>query len=93
MDCKKYANILKGISDERRLEILELLSHGEMCACKILENFEITQPTLSHHMKVLIQSGLIECNKRGLWCYYSLNRDKCKELQGFLTFLIEGKKK
>ena len=53
------AKILKAISDPKRLRIVDMLSCGELCACKILEAFHITQPTLSHDMRVLIEAGIV----------------------------------
>ncbi|MEL7598455.1 MAG: metalloregulator ArsR/SmtB family transcription factor, partial [Clostridiaceae bacterium] len=60
------AKIFKAVSDSNRLKIIDMLSCGEKCACDILENFEFTQPTLSHHMKVLIECGLVKSRKEGL---------------------------
>ena len=51
IDYEKYARIFKVMSDPKRLKIIDMLSEGELCACKILEEFHITQPTLSHDMK------------------------------------------
>jgi ArsR family transcriptional regulator, arsenate/arsenite/antimonite-responsive transcriptional repressor len=67
------AKIFKTLSDQNRLKIIDMLSCGEKCACDILEYFDFTQPTLSHHMKVLMDSGLVKCRKEGLWSYYSLD--------------------
>ena len=60
------AKIIKALSDSGRLKIIDILSCGEQCACDILEQFEFTQPTLSHHMKVLMDCGLVESRKDGL---------------------------
>ncbi len=81
------AGVFKALSDGNRLTILEMLSGNEICACKILETLDITQPTLSHHMKVLCDSGLVTARKSGQWSYYSLNRDKLEELKSFLDSL------
>jgi len=67
------AKIFKALSDSNRLKILNMLSCGEKCACDILEFFDFTQPTLSHHMKVLIDCGLVKCRKDGVWSHYSLD--------------------
>ena len=74
------AKILKALSDPSRLKIIDMLSCGEKCACDILESFEFTQPTLSHHMKVLMDSDLVNCRKDGLWSYYSLDITKANKL-------------
>lgn len=78
------ALICKALSDSNRLKIVEMLSDGEKCGCKLLEAFEITQPTLSHHMKILCDCGLVETRKEGKWSHYSLN---CGTLQSFKTFI------
>ena len=77
------ADVFKAMSDGNRLRILEMLRNGELCACKILEAFDITQPTLSHHMKVLCDCGLVRSRKVGQWSYYSICPDKLDELISF----------
>ena len=67
------AKMLKAISDPKRLRIVDMLSCGELCACKILEAFHITQPTLSHDMKLLVEAGLVNDRREGKNIYYSLN--------------------
>ncbi len=64
----------KALSDETRLRILQLLgsSEKELCACDIEEQFSLTQPTISHHMKILRGAGLVSAEKRGAWVYYSV---------------------
>ena len=76
--------ILKALADQNRLRIVDMLSCGEICACRLLEHFHITQPTLSHHMKVLMDCGLVIGRRDGVWMHYSLNRDG---IDGFLGFL------
>ncbi|AWK52299.1 transcriptional regulator [Clostridium beijerinckii] len=85
------SKILKALSDPNRLQIIDLLSCGEKCACEILENFKFTQPTLSHHMKVLMDCGLIEVKKDGIWNYYKLNVNNTNKLVLFLINLITEK--
>jgi len=77
---------LKAIADKNRLMIVDMLSSGELCACRILDRFHFTQPTLSHHMKILCDSGLVDARKVGKWIFYSLNRETAYEL---MTFLCE----
>ena len=84
--------ILKALGDLNRLSIVEMLSSGELCACKILERFNITQPTLSHHMKVLIECGLVNGRKKGVWTHYSINKDVLEKFIGFFTGISEGLK-
>jgi ArsR family transcriptional regulator len=65
--------VFKALSNPNRKQIVELLANGELCACKILEMMDITQPTLSHHMSLLISCGLVNGRKDGQWMHYSLN--------------------
>ena len=81
------ALICKALSDTNRLKIVELLSNGEKCGCKLLEAFEITQPTLSHHMKILEESGLVKGKKQGKWTHYSLCCETLREFQAFVAAL------
>lgn len=67
------ARIFKALGDENRLRILVALRDGEMCACDLLEDLSITQPTLSHHMRQLCDAGLVTGRKNGKWVYYSID--------------------
>jgi Predicted transcriptional regulators len=80
--------IIKALSDASRLKIIDILSCGEKCACDLLEQFDFTQPTLSHHMKVLMECGIVNCRKEGIWNYYSLNISNCNKLMLFLMNII-----
>lgn len=94
MEKQKYvekAEIFKVLSDSNRLQIIDMLSCGEMCVCKILEKFNITQPTLSHHLKVLSDSGIVTSRKEANWMYYKLNDKKMKEITEFLQFISNDK--
>ena len=64
---------IKALADENRLAIMLALQRGEKCGCVLLEEMSITQPTLSHHMKILCDSGLIKSRKEGKWMYYSIS--------------------
>ena len=72
----EYVPAYKALADETRLKIVMMLTKGELCACSILENFNITQPTLSYHMKILTESGLVQGRRDGAWMRYSLNLEK-----------------
>lgn len=82
------SKIFKSLSDPNRLKIVDMLSCGEKCACDLLEYFNFTQPTLSHHMKVLVDCGIVKCRKEGLWSYYSLNNTNLNKLVLFLMNII-----
>lgn len=90
MKCvmQSYADfelIFKALADEKRLKIIDMLSYGEMCACKILEKFNFSQPALSQHMKVLCNSGLVHGVREGAWMHYTLNNEKYSQLIQFIT--------
>ena len=67
------AKVFKAFCDENRLQILELLRSGEKCACKLLDDLQITQSTLSHHMKLLCEAGVVQGRKEGKWVHYSID--------------------
>ena len=83
--------LIKAIAEPIRLQILDVLSNGEMCACDILQNLSISQPTLSHHMKALTQSGWVIAQKRATWMYYSLNMDSVENLHQYMLQLTAKK--
>ena len=87
MKSMDVALICKALGDSNRLEIVKMLSDGEKCGCKLLERFEITQPTLSHHMKILVECGLVNDRKEGKWHHYSLNYDILNGFKGFIDSL------
>ena len=72
---KKIAGIFKALGDENRIKILKLLQSGEKCACILLEDLHITQPTLSHHMKILCDAEIVVGRKEGKWTHYSISTD------------------
>ena len=80
----KKAGMFKALADTNRLMIVDMLSCGELCACNILEQLNITQPTLSHHMKILCDSGLVSARKEGRWMHYSLSDNAVKEYVSFV---------
>lgn len=73
LDEKKTAAIFKAFCDENRIRILKLLRTGEKCGCRLLEEIHVTQPTLSHHMKILCDSGVVIGRKEGKWTHYSIS--------------------
>lgn len=85
MNVMDVALICKALSDSNRLQIVQILSDGERCGCQLLEQFQITQPTLSHHMKILCECGLVSARKEGKWQHYSLN---CQTLRAFQSFIV-----
>lgn len=87
MNTMDVALICKALGDSNRLQIVQMLSEGEKCGCKLLEAFEITQPTLSHHMRILTECGLVNARKEGKWNHYSLNCETLKEYKQFIEGL------
>ena len=73
MELSQVSMICKALSDPNRLRIIQLLTYGEQCGCELLEQMQITQPTLSHHMKTLEDCSLVSSRKKGKWSHYSLN--------------------
>ncbi len=82
-DYKNYALIMKALGDENRVKIFDMLSQGERCACKILEEFSITQSTLSYHMKILCDSGLVKGRRDGIWMHYTIDPDTLELVKDF----------
>ena len=83
--------IAKALSDKNRVEIIKILSDEEICACKLLEHFEIKQPTLYHHMKILAETGLVNVTKKSTWSYYTLNNEKLGEFKKFIENCMDYK--
>jgi len=71
----EHALVFKAFCDENRLMILKLLQDGEKCACRLLEELDIGQPTLSHHMKILCDSRVVEGRRCGRWTHYKISKD------------------
>ncbi|MDA8229586.1 MAG: metalloregulator ArsR/SmtB family transcription factor [Desulfitobacterium hafniense] len=89
----EYVLLFKALADETRLKIIDLLSFGELCACQLLENFNITQPTLSYHMKILCDSRIVTGRRDGAWMYYSNNSEIIDNISEFLSVIKSDKTK
>lgn len=91
---EQNARIFRAFCDENRLRILQLLQSGEKCACKLLEDLNIQQSTLSHHMKILCDSGVVRGRREGKWTHYSIDpagsENARKVLQEILTIKGSG---
>lgn len=88
-DHQNNARIFKAFCDENRLQILEMLQSGEKCACVLLEQLNITQPTLSHHMKILVESGVVSPRRDGKWTHYSISDQGAETAKKLLSALLE----
>lgn len=86
----EYISVFKALADETRLRIIEMLAKGELCACDILEAFNITQPTLSYHMKILTECGLVRGVKDGSWMKYTIDIERLSMVKDLYEY-VEGK--
>ena len=85
------AMVFKAFCDENRVRILDLLRGGEKCACKLLEELSISQPTLSHHMKILCDSGIVLGRKEGKWMHYRISPEGVQIAKEYLDSLTVSK--
>ncbi len=84
MDYQKNARVFKALCDENRWKILDFLKNGEQCGCVLLNKLDISQSTLSHHMKILCDSGTVNCRREGRWSYYSINAEVMEKAADYL---------
>ena len=93
MNNEEEVLVFKSLSDYNRLKILKMLANSccELCACNLLEEFNITQPTLSHHMKTLCDAGIVNSRKQGSWNYYSLNKENILKVIEFTIHIMSYK--
>ncbi|HRV38589.1 MAG: metalloregulator ArsR/SmtB family transcription factor [Fervidobacterium sp.] len=91
---QQHAKVFKAFCDDNRLKILEILRDGEKCACKLLEHLNINQSSLSYHMKILVESGIVESREEGKWTYYKISEKGSKyaiELLRTLTNVVNSR--
>ena len=88
-EAEAFAATLKALAHPVRLQIVELLSRlgGEICVCDIEAEFELSQPTISHHLKVLRQANLIDCEPRGVWLFYHTRPEAIAQLRALIADL------
>ena len=88
----RTAERLKAIAEPTRLKILEMVTSEEMCVCEIIDKLHLSQPAISHHLKILRQAEIIKDRKEGKWTFYSLNKDSYKALLASiqLDYLIDN---
>jgi ArsR family transcriptional regulator len=87
-DASQIASLFRALADPVRLRLLSLItccSDGELCVCDLSVHFDVTGPTISHHLKVLRLAGLIRCERRGTWLYYQADNDVLRWLSIFLN--------
>jgi ArsR family transcriptional regulator len=85
--AERGARIAKALADPIRVQLFDLLRrhHGEVCQCELQPLFDVSQPTLSHHLRKLVDSGLVTVERRGKWAYYSINDAAQEELKSWLS--------
>jgi ArsR family transcriptional regulator len=88
---EEYTKVFKALGDTKRAMIVDMLSCGELCACMILEKFEMSQSTLSHHMKLLCECGLVKGRNEGKWTYYSLDEETISKTKQFFCTITSDK--
>ena len=83
----RIATIAKALGDPVRLQLVDVLRKhaGKVCVCELVPLFDLSQPTVSHHLKVLRQAGIVGSEREGLWAYYYVMPEALKELSGWLT--------
>jgi ArsR family transcriptional regulator, arsenate/arsenite/antimonite-responsive transcriptional repressor len=86
-DYGRAAQLFHALSDEIRLEVIDLLRNGERCVCELTESLDIAQPRLSWHLKALKDAGILTDRKEGRWVYYALARDTFEEAESVLSVL------
>ncbi|MFE8943935.1 ArsR/SmtB family transcription factor [Streptomyces sp. NPDC007856] len=89
----ELAKVFKALGDPVRLRLLSMIASregGEVCVCEMTPAFDLSQPTISHHLKLLRQAGLVDCERRGTWVYYWALPGALDQLAGFLTPRTSG---
>jgi ArsR family transcriptional regulator, arsenate/arsenite/antimonite-responsive transcriptional repressor len=83
----RMAEVAKALGDPVRLQLVDVLRRhaGKVCVCELVPLFDLSQPTVSHHLKVLREAGIVGCERRGLWAYYFVIPDALKELSAWLS--------
>jgi ArsR family transcriptional regulator len=87
LEAERMAAVAKALGDPVRLQLVDVLRKhaGKVCVCELVPLFDLSQPTVSHHLKVLREAGLVDSERRGLWAYYYVLPDALKELSSWLT--------
>ena len=89
-DARRKALVFKALSDPNRLRLLSIVKSGgsgEACVCDLTEPLDLGQPTVSHHLKILVDAGLLHREKRGTWAYYSIVPGAMEQTAGLLASL------
>jgi len=83
----RMASVAKALGDPIRLQLIDVLRKhaGKVCVCELVPLFDLSQPTVSHHLKVLRDAGLVDSERQGLWAYYYVIPDALRELSAWLN--------
>ena len=90
-DLQKLTRQFKALSDENRLQIIDMLRAGERCVCELIDELDLGQSLLSFHLKTLKDAGLVSDRREGRWAYYKLNPDAFDQLEEFVGHLPSTK--
>jgi ArsR family transcriptional regulator len=84
--AERMAAVAKALGDPIRLQLVDVLRKhaGKVCVCELVPLFDLSQPTVSHHLKVLREAGIVDSERRGLWAYYFVRQEPLGELAGWL---------
>ena len=86
-EAERMASVAKALGDSIRMQLVDVLRKhaGKVCVCELVPLFDLSQPTVSHHLKVLRDAGVVGSERRGLWAYYYVKPDAVKELSTWLN--------
>src|SRR2546421_12061024 len=86
-DAERVARLAKALADPVRMQLVDVLRKhaGEVCVCELVPLFDLSQPTVSHHLKILREAGIVGSERRGLWAYYYVNPEALEELSRWLS--------
>src|SRR3954453_20160426 len=86
-EAERMAAIAKALADPVRLQLVDVLRKhaGKVCVCELIPLFDLSQPTVSHHLKILRTAGIVDSERRGLWAYYYVEPEALEELSGWLS--------
>src|SRR5688572_15361218 len=86
-----FAQMVKALGDPVRLRLLSLIAaQPEVCVCDLTDAFDLTGPTISHHLRVLRETGLVACERRGTWVYYWAHPEALRQLAGLLAVPVSA---
>ena len=86
-EAERMGRVAKALGDPIRMQLVDVLRKhaGQVCVCELVPLFDLAQPTVSHHLKVLREAGVVGSERRGLWAYYYVNPDALEELSTWLS--------